>query len=158
MDLDGKTMRLALYALGRKARTEMELYEYLERKECAPEDISDVILRLRGYGYLDDAAYAEQYIQYRQHKGGRRKLAYELKKKGIAEDLIETALEGLQAEEEVQSALPYARKALRGETDWPARNRAYAALARRGYASETIRAAIGSAMEEIAEEEDSSEE
>lgn len=149
-----RCMHLALTYLGYRARTEKEMTEYLTKKEMPPEAIAAVLERLRGYGYLNDRDYAQRFAQSRTRKGGARKIAYELRQKGIGDEEIDEAIASIDPDEALTSAKGFARKSLRGEGDQRARQRAYAALSRRGYSGDVVRAAIDAALAELGEEED----
>ncbi len=68
--------------------------------------------------------------------------------KGIPADVIDAALDNIDEQAETDAAKAYAERALRGESDYSARNRAYGALQRRGYTGDIIRRAIALAIEE----------
>jgi regulatory protein len=54
-----------------------------------------VIKRLKEYGYLNDAAFAETYARLRQEnqKLGARRVRQDLKQKGVKDELVEETLE-----------------------------------------------------------------
>jgi regulatory protein len=80
-------------------RTEAELRRLLvSRAEPGPRGdavIASVIIRLKGYGYLDDAAFAETYARLRQEneKLGQRRVKQDLKQKGVHDALIAETLD-----------------------------------------------------------------
>lgn len=89
----------AVKALGRRMRTEIELRRLMQSR-VEPGDrgeavINAVIARLKEYGYLDDAAYAETYARLRQEneKLGSRRVRLDLKLKGVKADLVEETLD-----------------------------------------------------------------
>ena len=89
----------AVKALGRRMRTEVELRRLMQTR-VEPGDrgeavIHAVIKRLKEYGYLDDAAYAETYARLRQEneKLGSRRVRQDLKQKGVKADLVEETLD-----------------------------------------------------------------
>lgn len=89
----------AVKLLGVRMRTVAELRKQLERKaEPGPQGeaaVEAVILRLREYGYLDDASFAETYTRLRQEneKLGARRVRQDLARKGVAAELIEEAVD-----------------------------------------------------------------
>jgi regulatory protein len=94
----------AVKALGRHMRTEVELRRLMhtrvepgERGEAA---INAVIKRLKDYGYLNDAAFAETYARLRQEnqKLGVRRVRQDLKQKGVKDELVEETLESRYAD------------------------------------------------------------
>lgn len=80
-------------------RTEVELRRLMQTRvepgERGEAVIHAVISRLKEYGYLDDAAYAEAYARLRQEneKLGARRVRQDLKSKGVKADLVEEALD-----------------------------------------------------------------
>ena len=89
----------AVKALGRRMRTEAELRRLMQTR-VEPGDhgatiVDAVITRLREYGYLDDAAYAETFARLRQEneKLGARTVRQKLAQKGVSHALVEEAVE-----------------------------------------------------------------
>lgn len=89
----------AVKALGRRMRTEVELRRLMHAR-VEPGDrgegiVRAVITRLKEYGYLDDAAFAETYARLRQEneKFGSRRVRQDLKLKGVKADLVEETLD-----------------------------------------------------------------
>ncbi len=132
--------------LAHKPRTEGELRRRLRRHDYGPAVIEQVAARLQELGYLDDAAYAQEYVRARfASKGyGPARIRRELLKRGVEEPLIDQALEAhLDAEATREAAREHARKKwqrLQDESD-PRRRRQklYGYLRRRGFTSDTIR-------------------
>ncbi len=137
-----RCMSLSLYYLGRRARTEKELADYLTRKGMPVAAIAQVMQRLIGYGYIDDAAFAERFAKERIRRGGARKVAFELRAKGVGEAVASEAVAAVDPGEELAGAVRWAEKSMGAARDLGARRRAYASLARRGYAGEVIRKAL----------------
>lgn len=88
----------AVKALGRRMRTESELRRLMlgrvEPGEHGEEIVTAVIRRLREYGYLDDAAYAETYTRLRQEneKFGAGRVRQDLRRKGVSTELVEQTI------------------------------------------------------------------
>ncbi len=84
----------ALKFLAPRRRTEQEMRRHLAEKDLAQEDIAAVVDWLYGYGYLDDAAFAEAYIRdkLRFHPCGSLRLRQDLRRYGVAEDVLQRAL------------------------------------------------------------------
>jgi regulatory protein len=89
----------AVKALGQRMRTEVELrrlmHARVEPGERGESVIRTVIARLKEYGYLDDAAFAETYARLRQEneKLGSRRVRQDLKLKGVKADLVEETVD-----------------------------------------------------------------
>ena len=80
-------------------RTEVELRRLMHAR-VEPGDrgeaiIRAVVARLKEYGYLDDAAFAETYARLRQEneKFGSRRVRQDLKLKGVKGDLVEETVD-----------------------------------------------------------------
>jgi regulatory protein len=58
------------------------------------EEIEAVLTHLENAGLLSDARYAEGFVRARAPRFGAVRLRYELRKKGIAEELIDVAISG----------------------------------------------------------------
>jgi len=134
---------LCLRLLTARARTRAELSGQLTKRGY-PDDIRDRVLdRLAAAGLVDDADFAEQWVRSRRANSGksRRALAAELHTKGVDNDIITTALGGLDAAAERERAEQLVRARLRrealGEDDTRVSRRLAAMLARRGY-SQTL--------------------
>jgi regulatory protein len=89
----------AVKALGRQMRSEAELRRLMKTRvepgEAGEAVIAAVIARLREYGYLDDAAFAETYARLRQEneKLGVRRVRQDLQRKGVGSKLIAETLD-----------------------------------------------------------------
>jgi regulatory protein len=89
----------ALKSLGRRMRTVSELTRLMKAKvETAPSGqakIDAVLLRLKEYGYLNDADYAANYTKLRQENAslGKRRVRQDLAVKGVQAELIAETLE-----------------------------------------------------------------
>ena len=129
---------ICLRLLTARPRTRAELRQALLRKGIE-EDVADQVLgRLDKVGLVDDAAFAELWVRSRHtHQGlGRRALATELRRKGVADDIAAEAVATVDADAEEDRARQLVRKRLRslGGADEASRVRKLVGmLARRGY-------------------------
>lgn len=82
--------------VSRRLHTEKEVRDKLKDKDYAPRTIDQTIEKLKEYGYIDDEAFLEHYLSFKSSSQGPRKIRYDLQRKGIADHLIENALEGLK--------------------------------------------------------------
>ena len=149
-----RSWNYVLWLLGRKMYTEAQLRDKLRRKEAEAETIERVMARLKELKFLDDAGFAEAYVNSRRGKKGRLALKQELFQKGIAETLVEETLEPLDTETQVQAALGVLEKQTwRFQKAPPEKRRAkaYAFLARRGFTGDVVREAL-ERSEELDEE------
>lgn len=126
-----------------RIRSRHELESRLKRKKFSQEIIKQVLDFLSDLGYVNDLTFAKAWVNGRlQFKPRSKKLLiYELKKKGIAANIIETALSGLDLEMEEQLARQLMQKRvskLNGLPRETKRRRLSGYLARRGFASNII--------------------
>lgn len=148
-DRVAKAKTRALDYLAHKPRTETEVRRKLRQKEYSEPVIESVIERLHELSYLDDAEYAEQYVERRfASKGyGPVRIRQELRKRGIDRHLAETAVDDFFEDE---STLAAARE--KAQKRWSRiareddarkrRDKLYRYLKRRGYTYDTIRVVI----------------
>ena len=86
----------ALSFLKHRPRSEFEVRSRLKSRGCGDEQISAVMSRLRELELVDDAAFASFWRENRERHNPRssRLTRWELRRKGITEDVIEQALDG----------------------------------------------------------------
>lgn len=121
-----------------RARSHSELRQALLRKEIDEEVVDSVLQKFLDAGLIDDASFAEEWVNSRQrYQGlGRKALGFELRRKGVDEQHVEAALANVDADSEeerarelVQRKLPSVRSA-----DYQAKmRRLVGMLARKGY-------------------------
>src|ERR1700722_1859844 len=109
---------LCLRLLTGRSRTRAELLAQLTKRGY-PDDVSAQVLdRLVDVGLVDDADFAQQWVQSRHVRAGksRRALAAELYTKGVDKDVITAALGEIDADAERARAEELVRAKLRRET------------------------------------------
>jgi regulatory protein len=102
-------------------RTESELRRLMqskvEREESGTAKIAAVLARLKEYGYLDDANFAETYARLRQQneKLGARRVRQALGQKGVASKIVDQAIDARysQVDEEALAREHLERKRIR---------------------------------------------
>jgi regulatory protein len=128
--------------LSRRPRSKAELRERLQTGGFEASLIEEVLGGLEEAGLVDDEDFARSWIASRKAAGGagRRKLRWELGRKGIARDLAEQVLEEeLDEETELRAAADLARKRLRaGTADAREMSRLRRYLLARGFGFETV--------------------
>ena len=88
----------ALTHISASMKTEKDVRDFLRRKGYL-QDVADyVVERMKGYGFLDDTAYAKAYAESAGKRKGSRLIRMELRKKGVADECIDAALAGLTDE------------------------------------------------------------
>lgn len=126
----------ALWLLGRQSYTAARLRERLLRRGYSEEEASDAIAYLLEIGYLNDAAYAANFVTGRSLSGqGPRKLRWELRNRGVATNLIDAAVEQVPYKTQFEQAERLAQRRLRGKAldDPKVISGLYRYLLQRGY-------------------------
>lgn len=153
------------FARGRKLETEAELYDYAigaltrrmrsvaelkrllrQRVESQTEIgqtlVELVIRKLKDQGYLNDAKYAAAYSAFRRdnEKFGRRRIATDLKAKGVHGEVLEKALASTYGEvdEEKQAREYLQRKRIQRPSGQKQAARIFRQLMRAGFSSKSI--------------------
>lgn len=77
-----------------RLHSKWEVIQYLERKHMPPALQNIILNKLSDLNLIDDRQYARAYVQDRQRlrPTSRRKIVFDLRKKHVAEDIIEEAL------------------------------------------------------------------
>ena len=121
-----------------RARSRRELADKLLQRRV-PDDIATRLLdRFTEVGLVDDAAFAQQWVESRQAGRGlaRRALAEELRRKGVDADVVRGAVDQIDPAAEEGAARALVRKKLPSlrKVDRPtATRRLVGMLARKGY-------------------------
>jgi len=137
-------MQLSWDQLSRRPRTEKEIRDYLRVKNFSEEVVDTVIQKLAQMDYVDDAAFAAQWIENRQafRPRGRLALKVELQQKGVSKEVITSALMDFDDIEAAYAAAKTAWRKYRNKDPETFQKRVYGYLSRRGFNYETIRAAV----------------
>jgi regulatory protein len=147
---------ICLRLLTDRARTRQELAQALTRKGVPADAAAAVLDRFDEVGLIDDAAFAGQWVRSRhaQRGLGRRAIAVELRRKGVADDVAREALAEVDAEAEAQRARELVDRKLRSLATDTAEQRAATGrrlvgmLARKGYGAGTAYRVVREALAE----------
>ena len=140
LDRQERALQYCLRLLSRRPRSQQELRLAMQRRRLGEADGEAVMERLRLGGWLEDAAFAQAWIENRQDFRPRssRALRFELKQKGVAPEIIEAALQDF---DETRAAEAAARAGVRRYAALPEdsfRQRLAGYLSRRGFDYPTI--------------------
>lgn len=140
----------ALYLLGLRDYACKELEKKL-LTEARPEVAARVVERLSEVGLLDDERYAERLAQSlsRAKQYPKRRVAQELQRRGVDREIAGYAAEEIDCEDYKLALALIEKKYYNKMTDRESRQKAMAALARRGFSYEAIRQAIAAYDEEM---------
>ena len=144
---------LCLRLLTARARTRSELAGRLAQRGYSEDVTSTVLGRLEAVGLIDDEDFAEQWVRSRQVNAGKgkRALAAELRAKGVGDEIVAAALDGIDAAAERIRAEQLVERRLRreplGDGDDPkVMRRLVGMLARRGYSQSLAVAVVADAL------------
>lgn len=137
-------------------RTRKQLADALHKREIPSEVAEEVLSRFEDVGLINDAAFADAWVESRHHGRGlaRRALARELRTKGVDSTLIEEAVGQLDSEQEEETARELVARKLRSTRglDRDRRLRRLAGmLARKGYPESMALRVVRRALEEEGE-------
>ena len=88
-------------------RTEEEMRQYLEKKEIVPENIDEVIVKLKEIGYINDEHYIAAAVNdyFNINKKGPYWIKRKLAEKNLDKELIEKNIEEICTEEKIIDTL-----------------------------------------------------
>lgn len=142
---------IVLRALSAAPKTRAQLSQLLAKRGVV-EDVAGAVLdSFESMGYVDDAVFANEWVQQRHRAKGlsRRALAHELQQRGVDVDAMEPALATIDDEAERERAQTLARAKAPALTHLPlavASRRLAGYLARRGYGSAVISVTVRSVL------------
>lgn len=133
---------LGLLEHGMKSQKQVE--DYLKGKGYPAECIERAINKLLDYGYINDEAFASEYVRLYGQKDGKRKIEYSLKNKGVADEIIDRAIEDYLGDDvQFETCLKLAQKKAKNLTlDAKGKQKIYAYLVGRGFDFDTIKHAV----------------
>jgi regulatory protein len=107
--------RIVLRQLAMGPRTRRQLEDKLRDRGCEPDVAARVLDRMGEVGLVDDEAYAEMFVRSRQETKGLAAgaLRHELRQKGVADELVDAALEEIDPEREREQARALVARRLR---------------------------------------------
>lgn len=143
----------ALKLLSLQDRSETEITQKLLKKGYGGEETEEAVAFCREYGYIDDKRYAEHFVHDASEikRLGAARIRNELRRKGIAPDIVEEAMLLLEGEEEILNSEMKRRFADADFSDPKVKNRAIGYFARRGFSVGDIIHAMGESGEEYFE-------
>lgn len=111
-DAVGKAFAFVLRSTANRPQSEAELATKLRGREFDEEVVDATLARARAVGAVDDAAFARAWVEDRGHRRGYglRRLRQELARRGVPDDVAESALAGLEARDELAVATDLARR------------------------------------------------
>jgi regulatory protein len=145
----------AVKLLARRPYSTAEIRRNLESKHVPPATIDEVLAKLARLDYVDDRAFAEFWVENRERfrPRGPHALRYELRQKGIPDEIIEAVLGGLDGRASAYRAAQDKARRLRGLTAEQFRTRLGAFLVQRGFGYDIVREVLEQMIDELKENE-----
>ena len=118
---EGVARAIALRLLERQPRTRAELERAMARRDVPPDVAAAVLDRFTEVGLVDDAAFAQAWVDSR-HRGrglARRALSAELRRRGVDDATVREAVETVSADDEEATARALVARKVRSMTNVP---------------------------------------
>ncbi len=157
-DPESVARKILLDQLTGQARSRHELAAKLAAKNVPDEVAERLLARFEEVGLIDDEAFARAWVASRQQRRGLapRALAQELRRKGVADDVVKEALDEIDPADAEAAARALVRKKLRSMSrldDTTRTRRLVGMLARKGYSSGLAFAVVRSELAATSDEE-----
>lgn len=139
-------LQKCLKLLSHNTKTCKEIKNYLEDKGFEKGVEEYVLQKLKEYKYIDDLTFAKNYVKFKGRAEGKTKIIFELKKRGVAENIINKSLENYEEEEGILVVL---QKYIKNKEKTPQnRQKAFKFLLSRGYSIDNTKKAINNFFRE----------
>jgi regulatory protein len=140
----GAARAAGLAWLGRRDFGREALRARLCRDGFTPETAAGVVAEFIAAGLIDDRRFAENYVTWHAGRGhGPVRIAMELKRLGLADDLVQAVLQGGEPDWVAVACRVRAAKFGAGRpSGWPEQARQARFLQYRGFSADHIRAAM----------------
>jgi regulatory protein len=132
----------ALNLLARREHSRAELARKLAAHGDA-EEIASLLEDLQQCGQLSDVRYAEALVHARAGRHGSRRLAHELREKGVEDALVNAAVEAARHDDLSAARGVWARKFGIPPANTQERARQFRFLLNRGFPPEVVRRVVG---------------
>lgn len=142
LSADDKHYNRTLRWVALRPRTKWEIEFYLQRKEASPALIELILNKLSIIGLIDDEKYARAFVNDRRllRPTSKRKLIAELRKKRVADEIIQKAITAEGDEEKLALRSVIERK--RRQTKYQDDEKLMQYLARQGFNYDDIKTAL----------------
>lgn len=150
-----RAKKRALYLLNFGRKTEGQLKGKLIRDRYPKDVAQEAVEYAKSFGYLDDAAFARDYIELNKDRKSKREMALALFQKGLSKEEIRQAMEEVYDQEDHVNAI---RRILRQkgydprEKDEKKRQKIIGYLARKGFSWREVQRQMELEEEEIRSE------
>jgi len=130
----------AAATLAHGMRTRAELERKLKDRGIDEAAIETALIKMEAYGYVNDAAYASEYVSSAMEAGrlGRMAVEYKLKEKGVPKAVVKEAMEAYDEQDEYEIAQRLLARLAKDGDIREQRKRITATLMRHGFAYSVI--------------------
>jgi regulatory protein len=144
-----KAYNLTLAYVARRPRSEWELRDYFRRKEIDEDAGEHILGRLKGFGYVDDLAFARSWVDNRRllKPVSKRRLTQELRQKHVPDAIARQVLEDDETSDSDTVRELVARK--RKQTRYQDDIKLMQYLVRQGYNYDDVKTALRTDGEEL---------
>lgn len=142
----------AINLLSRGMKTKKQISTYLKDKGYMPKVCNYVLDKLIEYKYVDDQSFASCYTKMTAKSKGKRAIAYEMRQKGVSDEIIASCLDEIDDQKEV--ALSLAQKYIKNKPkDQKTKEKLYRHLVGKGFSHEDCFYALNKCLSEINDED-----
>ena len=135
--------------------SEKGLKDYLKKKNFDNKVIAKTIDKLREYGFIDDEKFAKNYFESLSTSKGKRAIANKLKSKGVSNEIVESLLENVEEDDEIEMATALAEKFVKNrQIDAKIKQKCLAHLIYKGYDYSVAQKATNNALQNKGENDD----
>ena len=151
-DTEAAARQICLRLLTLEPRTRAQLADALRRRHIPEPAAGAVLDRFTEAGLIDDPAFARAWVESRHHGRGlsRRALSAELRRRGVADEDVQEAVELVGPDEEVATARQLIAgrvAATRGQPSATRMRKLMGVLARKGYGAALAYRVVREALE-----------
>ncbi len=148
MDSFDRALRYALNILNRRDYTEFEMLSKLNNRGFEKDVIDNTIKYLKEKKLIDDERYADNFIYFKLKNGyGKKRIEYELKKKGIDGNIINKYLQEVDEGSFIKEVFEKKLTTLKNSRN--KKSKLYSFLVRRGYGYDLINEILNNSKERL---------
>lgn len=139
-----KALAVAHRTIAQRDRTAAEMRSRLEAKGFDAGVVEAALAELEATGLLDDTRFAHRFAEDKRslEQWGPERIERDLRRRGVAEDLIEEAVAARDGAAELDAALELLAQRVAPPDDDRRRDRAWRMLVRKGYPSDLAYEAV----------------
>lgn len=137
----GQALDKAMTYLTASAKTEKQVRDFLLKKGYTYMVLDYVIEKLREYNFVNDSEYCKNYVDSVGEMRGKRKVALDLKRKGIGDESISEAMQNMP--DQTEACLTALQKYMRNkQPDRETTAKAFRHLVSKGFDFDTVKRAM----------------